>query len=739
MLLTNAKYDEILLEHWFVKSLLKSYSQVFFSNSVLFALILFPVTFIDFYTGLYGLVSVLTANTAAWILGLHKEYIIQGYYGFNALLTGMGLGLYFESGLLLLLIVFLAGIMSLFIAITLQGVIGKYNLPHLSLPFIITLWTLMLASREFSALGINERWVYAMNDLYIIGGKPLLHVYEWWNGIPFPLVIKSYFLSMGAIFFHYSTLGGIIITIGLLLYSRIAFTLSVFGFLTAYLFYKLIGAEITAIGYSYIGFNHILTAIAAGGFFIIPNRYTYASLLILIPLVSILAISINSMLEIFALPVYSLPFNIVILSFLYVLQFRVHNLGYFSNYFLQYNSPEKNLYAYTNYLERFGIGNPFPIHLPFFGEWTVTQAHDGKYTHKGEWKHAWDFEMKDDDGSTFRNDGDYREDYYCYDKLVISPADGVVEEVIEGILDNEIGKKNLEDNWGNTIVIKHTDYLYSKLCHLKMGSVIVNKGDKINQGDVLARCGNSGNSPYPHLHFQVQATPYIGSKTISYPISNYFILRDKVKKLYDRAIPELNDIVSNIQPHPVLKNAFSFVHGKTIRWVLDSDPDDIVSWEVMTDRYYNKYIFCHRTGSKVYLKTGNSMVYMTHFEGDKASLLYYFFLSAFKISYGFYRNMKLEDTLPVNLVFKPRMLIIQDFLAPFHRYMKAAYSISYPGDHNEMISRNIELKGSITLKKYNTVLSTSHFVFQTGDEGLQVFEFINDHHTIKATCLYDSF
>ncbi|MDV7403095.1 urea transporter, partial [Arthrospira platensis SPKY1] len=104
----------------------------------------------------------------------------------NALLVGLGLGIYFQPGALLVFIVLVAGLLTLFIAVALEGVIGKYALPYLSIPFVLALWALMLASREFSALGLNERGIYTLNDLYVLGGHSLVKLYEWWNALPLP-------------------------------------------------------------------------------------------------------------------------------------------------------------------------------------------------------------------------------------------------------------------------------------------------------------------------------------------------------------------------------------------------------------------------------------------------------------------------------------------------------------------------------------------------------------------------
>jgi peptidase M23-like protein len=40
------------------------------------------------------------------------------------------------------------------------------------------------------------------------------------------------------------------------------------------------------------------------------------------------------------------------------------------------------------------------------------------------------------------------------------------------------------------------------LAHLRRGSVEVAAGDRVQAGDLVAACGNSGNSTQPHLHIQ---------------------------------------------------------------------------------------------------------------------------------------------------------------------------------------------------------------------------------------------
>ncbi|MFJ5104594.1 peptidoglycan DD-metalloendopeptidase family protein [Streptomyces sp. NPDC088554] len=60
---------------------------------------------------------------------------------------------------------------------------------------------------------------------------------------------------------------------------------------------------------------------------------------------------------------------------------------------------------------------------------------------------------------------------------------------------------------GNHLVLDLGDGTYAMYAHLRRGSLSVRAGDRVHAGQVLARCGNSGNSTEPHLHFQLMDHP----------------------------------------------------------------------------------------------------------------------------------------------------------------------------------------------------------------------------------------
>ena len=432
------------------------------------------------------------------------------------------------------------------------------------------------------------------------------------------------------------------------------------------------------------------------------------------------------------LPVYSLPFCITVFCLLYFFSLKVQK-GRVVLTPLQFYSPEKNLYNYVNNKERLANVNSVRLQSPFIGQWIVSQGYDGNLTHKGEWSKALDFVIVDHELKTYDQYAVKPENFYCYGKPVLAAADGFVEKIEDYIDDNEIGKIDQNKNWGNSIVIKHAEGVYTKMSHLKKGTFRVAVGDYVKQGDIVAACGNSGRSPEPHLHFQVQTTPHIGSKTLAYPLAQFAVIKDGKTAVQNFTVPQESDIVYNTVIDTTLKQAFEFLPGLNLS--VQAQGFDEGRWEVFTDAYNQSYIFCHQSKAVAYFKKNERIFYFTSFSGNKNSLLYYFYLASYKVYLSTEPFAIVSDTFPLQLINNSLLQWIQDIISPFYIFGRLQYEST-----NEVNVGNF-LNSAVTIKSKQSQLFLSHkkntnqFVIDIEEQKISSFSFQLNHQTIKAVCV----
>ena len=533
----------------YFRAVLHSYSMLFFSQHLGLAGLLLLVTFAHPAAGVAGLGSVLLAVGAARLGGFNRAWNEAGTYGFNSLLTGLALATFYPPGWALAGLVVMGAGVALLLSVALGGWLGGRGLPFLSLPFVGTTWLLLLGGGPLLHLAAGETGVYWLNEVYALGGPRLVAAAQWVGGWPWPPLLAPYLRALGAVLFQDSAAAGLLVALGLLWHSRIALSLSVLGFLGAYGLLRLAGPtgydpDTFGLSEYNLGANYIVAAIAVGSVFVIPSAASYGWALLSVPVTVLALAGLTAVIDRAGLPVLSLPYCATALLLLYVLLLRERPGRRLVLTPVQRYSPERNLYAYATDRVRLAHHGAVALTLPFLGSWRCTQGyHHGGPTHLGDWGHALDFVIADADGRTWQGTGLNLSDYYAYNKPVLASADGVVEEVIQHIEDNAIGEVNLTRNWGNTVVIRHAPGLYTQLSHLRAHSVPVKPGDYVRRGDIIGTCGSSGRSPEPHLHFQVQGTPYVGSRTLPYPLA-WFVATPETAAAADAVVaPSCSSVV----------------------------------------------------------------------------------------------------------------------------------------------------------------------------------------------------
>lgn len=166
--------------------------------------------------------------------------------------------------------------------------------------------------------------------------------------------------------------------------------------------------------------------------------------------------------------------------------------------------------------EAAGAETAVTFHLPFANKWQVvnggvTQESSHSWSLLSQ-RYAYDFFITDASGQSYSGSGAKPEDYHCFSQPILAAADGEVVALRDDVADyGRAGSCWIDwrtrDIRGNYITIRHAPGVYSLSAHLQHGSLQVAVGDKVQRGQPIARCGHSGHSTEPHLHFQVQDHP----------------------------------------------------------------------------------------------------------------------------------------------------------------------------------------------------------------------------------------
>ena len=190
--------------------------------------------------------------------------------------------------------------------------------------------------------------------------------------------------------------------------------------------------------------------------------------------------------------------------------------------------------------------NQTKLILPFTGEWTVLWGGDTKelnYHVEVEAQNgAFDIIITDENGKSYKNNGDNNEDYHAFGKELIAPCDAEVVLVVDGIKDNKPGEMNLYFILGNTVILKTDNDEYLLFTHFKQNSIVVKQGENVEKGELLGLCGNSGNSSEPHLHFHIQNVEDINQATGAKSYFEEIYVNGELKKDYS---PIKNEKIKN--------------------------------------------------------------------------------------------------------------------------------------------------------------------------------------------------
>lgn len=496
------------------QKVLSSTSAILFLNAPSLGLVMLLSSMAWPAMSVTALIAVAACYGAGVLFQMRSEYLEESYFAYCPLLVGLSVGFGRSLDLQLVLFAGLAGVLCWLVTVCLADwLIRQRGLPLLSLPFAVV------------ALAFDSILPAA-------------------NGGPVPAtgVVQGYFEALGCVVFAPQVEAGMVLALALVIHSRILWVLSVLGY---------------AVGLAVHGgvpspdlFNCMLIAMALGGVFLLPGLKSYARALLLAGIAAALLP---------VLPGYAWTFNAIGLVALAALRILRDPCLIASPGTTPEASLEQALLAHRRFRR-----SEIAIHLPFAGGWTVWQGMNGNWTHKGLMRYAYDFVVTDGDGQTHTGTGARLDEFYAFGKPVFSPIDGTVVAVQKHLRDAPVGHPDVDQNWGNYVILQHAEGYWVEISHFACNSIAVVVGQSVEQGQFLGACGNSGYSPQPHIHVQVQAAAVPGAATLPFGFGN--VVRDD--SFHTALQPREGDRVEPLLPDRFQESALNFVLDEKVAYTV---------------------------------------------------------------------------------------------------------------------------------------------------------------------------
>jgi len=538
-----------------VKAFLNAYGSFLMLPGWLPSLLLLGASLLDFQAGVAAWPAMLSAWLSRRLLPLPPA--APGLDLVNALLVGHLLAATYAPGPALVILVVASGPL---VVLVNQALRSRLSRP-LCASFVLVGLALMSVARSLLLL-------------------PAAHA---------PFNGYGYLCALGGIFLVPNPVSGALVTVALALGSRYLLILSGLAWAASWAMLLALGVPTNSFTQVLAGTQAILTAVMVGGLWLSPGRASLVLSLLAATATSLVYLALVPLLAPLGIPPLALPF--LLTTWLTLWAFAPQNQGFWRFQKLLQPAPPETTWERCTLAQSRGLDpNSLALRPPFRGTWNVYQGSDGPHTHQGIWRHALDF-VQLQQGQAYAQDGHQLSDFYCYGAEILSPLAGVVVGMCSDCPDNLPGEVNLDNRWGNYLLIQEAGGLVVMLAHLQPGSLTVGIGSPVSAGQLLAGCGNSGRSPQPHLHMHVQASAVPGSATLPFHLSH--LLHQGEYQLDCR--PQAGASLHNPDPDQGPQLGLHLPVGRTLRYRVG---EKIYQYQVELD-LHGQFWLCSPGGARV--------------------------------------------------------------------------------------------------------------------------------------------
>lgn len=325
----------------FTDSCLRGVGQILFADNPVSGLLILVGLFVASpWLGAGTVLGLVAATLTAHLLRLDRSRIRAGLYGYNGALVGGAMATFlvpeWSPGVILYILV--ASALSILVTLILSlALVDPFHLPPLTLPFNLVTMPFLLAT--FAMTHIQHGPLLARHVEEPINPALRELANATTGNLPVALA-EALFRGVGQIVFADSVVSGVLILLGVLVWSRIAGLFALLGSLVGLLVGLALGGDGFSEYHGLWGYNAMVSAEAIAGVFLVYSWRTALFGLACAAATTVLYAGLAVWTGAYGIPVLTLPFCLTTLVFLSV----KHSTAVFRAVPLsQVSSPEEHL------------------------------------------------------------------------------------------------------------------------------------------------------------------------------------------------------------------------------------------------------------------------------------------------------------------------------------------------------------------------------------------------------------
>ncbi|MDR1953471.1 MAG: urea transporter [Clostridiales Family XIII bacterium] len=208
----------------FIDSVLSGYGQIAFNDNPLSGLLFMIGCFVgSVQNGVSSVICALTATATAYLLRVPAASLRPGLYTFNAALAGMGIALFIFPGQAvtggLVLFSVIGGVLCVFLTAAFSGLLSKWEVPPLALPYSTVLFILVPASLLLPIIEPTTSVVPHLGEMAVAASQ------DW----TFTGFLTAFMNNFSEVLWQSAPLSGAFFLAGVLVASRVDFVMAIVG------------------------------------------------------------------------------------------------------------------------------------------------------------------------------------------------------------------------------------------------------------------------------------------------------------------------------------------------------------------------------------------------------------------------------------------------------------------------------------------------------------------------------